>query len=53
MAKTGIIKAQFEFSLKKIKIPKKSTLRTFKDTDSGKGIIEYKDINKMFESLGI
>lgn len=53
MTKTRFIKAQIEFSLKKIKIPKKSTLGTFKDTDSKKGIIECKDTDKMFENLGI
>ena len=83
MAKTGIIRARTELSLKEevekifehlgltastainlfyqqvklakglpfeVKIPKKSTLKTFKRTDSGKGIIKCKNIDKMFES---
>ncbi|HNY13522.1 MAG TPA: type II toxin-antitoxin system RelB/DinJ family antitoxin [Candidatus Wallbacteria bacterium] len=86
MAKTGIIRARTELSLKEevekifehlgltasvainlfyqqvklthglpfeVKIPKKSTLKTFKRTDSGKGIVECGDTKKMFESLGI
>ena len=86
MAKTGIIRARTELSLKEevekifeqlgltastainlfyqqvklakglpfeIKIPKKSTFRTFKRTDSRKGIVKCKDADEMFESLGI
>lgn len=53
MSKTEISKSQTKFSPKKVKIPKKSTLGTFNNTDSGKGIIECKDTDKMFESLGI
>ncbi len=86
MAKTGIIRARTEVSLKEeveeiferlgltastainlfyqqvkltkglpfeIKVPKKSTLKTFKKTDAGKEIIECGSVDNMFESLGI
>lgn len=86
MAKTGIIRARTEISLKEeveqiferlgltastainlfyqqvkltkglpfeVKIPKKSTLKTFKKTDTGKEIIECDSVDNMFESLGI
>jgi DNA-damage-inducible protein J len=86
MAKTGIIRARTEISLKEeveeiferlgltastainlfyrqvkltkglpfeIKIPKKSTLKTFKKTDAGKEIIECDSVDNMFESLDI
>jgi DNA-damage-inducible protein J len=36
-----------------IKIPNKTTLKTFKDTDAGKNIVEAKDEKDMFEKLGI
>lgn len=36
-----------------IKIPNATTLKTFKDTDAGKNIIEAKNIKDMFEKLGI
>lgn len=53
MAKTEISKSQIKLSPKKVKVPKKSTLGVFKNTDSGKGIVKCQDIEKMFESLRI
>lgn len=86
MAKTGIIRARTEVSLKEeveeifkrlgltastainlfyqqvkltkglpfeIKVPKKSTLKTFKKTDAGKEIVECDNVDNMFKSLGI
>jgi len=86
MAKTGIIRARTEVSLKaeveeiferlgltastainlfyqqvkltkglpfEVKVPKNSTLKTFKKTDAGKEIIVCDGVDNMFESLGI
>lgn len=36
-----------------VKIPNKTTLRTFKKTDAGKELVECKDVNDMFKKLGI
>ena len=36
-----------------IKILKKSTLKTFKHTDSGKDIVECQNPDKMFKKLGV
>lgn len=36
-----------------VKIPKKSTLKTFKRTDAGKDIVKCRNMKDMFESLGI
>jgi len=36
-----------------VKIPNKTTLRTFNKTDEGKDIIECKDAEDMFQKLGI
>jgi DNA-damage-inducible protein J len=36
-----------------IKIPNATTIKTFNDTDAGKNIVEAKDVNEMFEKLGI
>jgi len=35
------------------KIPNKTTLQTFKDTDAGKNIIKCKNVDDMFNKLGI
>lgn len=34
-------------------IPNETTLKTFKDTDEGKNIVECEDSNDMFRKLGI
>lgn len=36
-----------------VKIPNKTTLKTFKDTDAGKNLVESKDIKDFFEKLEI
>jgi len=36
-----------------ISVPNSVTLKTFKDTDSGKNLIRCKDSKDMFEKLGI
>ena len=36
-----------------IKIPNKLTEKTFKDTDAGKNIIKCKNVDDMFNKLGI
>jgi DNA-damage-inducible protein J len=36
-----------------IVIPNKTTLKTFEDTDAGRGLIVCKDTKDMFEKLGI
>ncbi len=36
-----------------LKIPNKVTLKTFKDTDAGKNLVECEDTDDMFEKLGI
>ncbi len=34
-------------------IPNKETIKVFKETDKGKNLVKCKDINEMFEKLGI
>lgn len=34
-------------------VPNKETLKTFKNTDSGKGLTSYKNADEMFKDLGI
>ena len=34
-------------------VPNKTTLKTFEDTDAGRGLIVCKDAKDMFEKLGI
>ena len=36
-----------------IVVPNKTTLKTFEDTDAGRGLIVCKDTKDMFEKLGI
>ena len=36
-----------------IVIPNKTTMKTFEDTDAGRGLIVCKDTKDMFEKLGI
>lgn len=36
-----------------VKIPNKTTIQTFQDTDAGRNIIECEDAEDMFEKLGI
>jgi DNA-damage-inducible protein J len=36
-----------------IKIPNATTIKTFKDTDSGKNLVESDDVDDMFDKLGI
>lgn len=36
-----------------LKIPNKTTLQTFEDTDAGKNLIECKDMDDMFKKLDI
>lgn len=36
-----------------VKIPNKVTLKTFKDTDAGKNLIESKDVEDFFKKLEI
>jgi len=36
-----------------IHVPNKETLKVFQDSDNGKGLIRYKDVNDMFKKLGI
>jgi len=36
-----------------VRIPKKTTLRTFKKTDEGKELVKCKDADDMFRKLGI
>jgi DNA-damage-inducible protein J len=36
-----------------IRIPNKTTRKTFEETDKGKGLIRYKDEAEMFKALGI
>lgn len=36
-----------------IKIPNTTTIKTFKDTDSGKNLVESDDVDDMFDKLGI
>ena len=36
-----------------VKIPNKTTLRTFKKTDEGKELVKCKDADEMFKRLGI
>ena len=36
-----------------IVIPNATTLKTFEDTDAGKNLVAYDDIDEMFEKLGL
>lgn len=36
-----------------VELPNKATVRTFKDTDQGKGIVRCEDADDMFHKLGI
>ena len=36
-----------------VKVPNKITLKTFEDTDKGKGLTRHKDAKDMFKKLGI
>jgi len=36
-----------------VKIPNKSTLKTFKDTDNRKNLVHYKNSKEMFNKLNI
>lgn len=36
-----------------IRIPNRTTRKTFEETDKGKGIVRYKDEEEMFKALGI
>ncbi|NUO80181.1 type II toxin-antitoxin system RelB/DinJ family antitoxin [candidate division KSB1 bacterium] len=36
-----------------LRIPNRTTLKTFKDTDAGKNLVRCKDANDMFRKLGI
>jgi len=36
-----------------VELPNKATVRTFKDTDQGKGIVRCEDADDMFRKLGI
>ncbi len=36
-----------------VRIPNKTTIQTFEDTNSGRNIIECEDAEDMFEKLGI
>jgi DNA-damage-inducible protein J len=36
-----------------VELPNKTTVRTFKDTDQGKGIVRCEDADDMFCQLGI
>jgi DNA-damage-inducible protein J len=36
-----------------VRIPNKTTIRTFRKTDHGKDLVECKDAEDMFERLGI
>jgi len=36
-----------------VEIPNETTLKTFKDTDEGKGLVECRDADAMFKRLGI
>lgn len=36
-----------------VRIPNKTTLKTFKDTDSGKNLIHCEDADDMFNKLGV
>jgi DNA-damage-inducible protein J len=35
-----------------VEIPNDETLKTFRDTDAGKGLVECKDADDMFRKLG-
>jgi len=36
-----------------VEIPNEETLKTFRDSEAGKGLIECKDVDDMFKKLGI
>jgi DNA-damage-inducible protein J len=36
-----------------VEIPNETTLQAFRDTEEGKGLVTCKDVNDMFESLGV
>ena len=36
-----------------VRLPNKATMRTFKNTDAGKDLVECKDTDDMFKKLGI
>lgn len=36
-----------------VRIPNKTTIRTFKDTDAGKNLIHCEDSEELFEKLGL
>jgi len=36
-----------------VEIPNEETLKTFRDSEAGKGLIECKDADDMFKKLGI
>jgi len=36
-----------------VRIPTETTIKTFKDTDAGKGTVRCKDAQEMFDKLGI
>lgn len=36
-----------------LKVPNAATRKTFEETDKGVGLTEYKDVNDMFDKLGI
>lgn len=36
-----------------VKIPNKTTVQTFEDTNAGRNIVECKDAEDMFEKLGV
>ena len=36
-----------------VKIPNKTTVQTFEDTNAGRNIVECKDAEELFEKLGV
>jgi DNA-damage-inducible protein J len=36
-----------------VEIPNETTLKTFQDSEAGKGLVECKDADDMFEKLGV
>ena len=36
-----------------VELPNKTTVRTFKNTDQGRGIVRCEDVDDMFRKLGI
>ena len=51
MMKSATVRAKIKENLK-YRVPKKVTLKTFKDTDANKNLVRYKNSTEMFKKLG-